>query len=152
MKLPRNGRLTQIVVGLLLLSVIVWTYTDLTRQEQLGFEYTDSLYLPEESNVCPGDTLRYNIAFSINDVPLNIRVWRNWRGIADDGSYFHWEGDSEPIVFIRDVPGNFEFTQITEVPELPQAGNYELVVGADEGAHESTYYVVPFTLPETCFS
>jgi hypothetical protein len=112
-------------------------------------EFDEEMVQPEQSQVCPGDTLRWRIGFTLNRAPTIILIVRSW-----------WSIDQQATVLLDDEPqwaAYLEEVSVSEaarealVPPLPP-GNYQLQTGAQSlrAAAAPVVYVVPFSVPEGC--
>jgi hypothetical protein len=111
-------------------------------------EFDEEIVQPEQSEVCPGDTLRWHIGFSLHRAPTMILIVRSWYNVDEQATLILedkplWAAYLEPVT----VP---KAPRSAVVPQLPP-GNYQLQTGAQSlRSSAPVVYAVPFTVPAGC--
>lgn len=130
----------------LLLLLFVLYYTFLAPPP---LEFNEEIVQPEQSQICPGDTLRWRIGFTLHRAPTIVLIARSW-----------WSVDQQATIILEDKPQWAAYLEPVTVPDAPREavvpqlppGNYQLQTGAQSlrSSGAPVVYVVPFVVPEGC--
>lgn len=140
---------------LFMMYLFIATFTQPLRTEA-PFVFSAAMYRPispPDGVVCPGDTLEWPVAFTIQRAPVMVISVRSI-----------WDVDANQTAQLP--PGNtfnassLNFTNYTEIthvsrtsqvviPPLPQ-GTYQIRAAAQEFNSQAAAYVVPFTVRPGC--
>lgn len=146
-----------VIVPFLLLAIgaiglLLATFTQPLRAEP-PFVFSAHTYEPINGDVCPGDTLEWPVAFTIQRAPVMVisvrSIWdveKNQTAQLPPGSTFN--------------AGSLNFTNYTEtthvsrtlqvvLPPLPP-GSYQIRSAAQEFNSQAAAYSVPFKVKEGC--
>jgi len=113
-------------------------------------EFSSNLYIPEKSQLCPGDDLSVDIEFqSLTDETFTFQVVETWA--TAEGKNVIWE--ENPIYAISTGGAGWNSkTIVRKVPTLP-AGDFQFlhVATTPASSRHPAYFSVPFEIPESCF-
>lgn len=140
------------IMAIVSIAIMLATFTQPLRIEA-PFVFSASSYAPRTRSVCPGDTLEWPVAFTVQRAPVMVISVRSIWDVAKNQS----------VTLPPGTPfnaGSLNFTNYTEtthvsrtaqveVPPLP-AGDYQIRSAVQEFNSQAAAYQVPFTVKEGC--
>lgn len=110
------------------------------------FHYDDLVATPVESELCPGDMLRWNLRATVHRAPVIVYIAQVW-----------WDTETKraalpvapPIYSVQPEIRSFVIDAALPVPALPP-GKYKYLLAAQESASSAQVQEVPFIVKEGC--
>ncbi len=112
-------------------------------------EFSSSVYIPENSVVCPGDKLRISYSFRVvEENPFAVTIIETWANSQGNNVV----RDQHPEYAISTHPlGWTDLTIERVVPDLP-SGEWQFlrVATTPSSSRHPAFFSSPFTIPDTC--
>lgn len=133
----------------LLFAVISQTYRQVFRPPP--FTFGQEVYLPADTQICPGDTMSWNYKLIVNRAPTMLAVGLTLWDVSKQTTiepdqqldFLIWTHEEQGETLVR--PARFT------LPDNLPVGLYEVRGAATAFNSDSAAYRVPFVIPETCF-
>lgn len=111
--------------------------------------YTEPVYVPEDSELCPGDTLAFTPTLDVTRAPLLVEVTASWWDVDNQRTAIQAKkGDVAISIFRSNRPTTRPLR--IPVPQLPP-GKYEYLRATESTTGSiSAITSVPFVVPGNC--
>lgn len=142
--MTRVDRLILAIPGTLILVLILYAFL-----VPPPVEFHSRTIQPEQASVCPGDTLRWSVGFTIHRAPVVIAIVRSWWNVDRQQTM---KPDTSPdwTAYLEEVSVEGA-PRSAVVPDGLPPGRYELQTGVQAlRSSQPDVYVVEFEIPEGC--
>lgn len=134
------------IVSFGLVMVAAWLLSLAWSSAQAPIVYDQDIYQPEQSDLCPGESLVYTNTLTVYR-RANIEATLSWWSV--DQQRFIGPPTTYPARPFARVPTSITARRSNEIPPLP-AGRYEMWFGAGETGKSAATHAVPFRIRAGC--
>ena len=150
-KRHRRRMILLLIVSLLLLAWLVWgMVVDLSSRP---VSYQVGRIRPMLSELCPGDTMRYEVSLSVTEVPVILEITETWCRVGEDGICARALTTTYTVpVFEPRVVYAVANRTVPESDFFRPGDKVEMLHATTDGDNVTGYIVGPITIPDNCDS